>query len=57
MDEARKERKRRYDRERYLRNRDERRRKAREYYRQNRETCIARVRLSEYRRMRRAMGK
>jgi hypothetical protein len=57
MDETRKERKRKYDRERYLRNRDERRRKAREYYRQHREICIARVRLSEYRRMRRAMGK
>jgi hypothetical protein len=53
MEESARERRRRKDRERYLKNRDERLRRAREYYRQNRELCIQRVRLAEYRRLRR----
>lgn len=51
MSEEARERKRQRDRDRYWRNREERQRYAREYYRENREVCILRVRISEFRRL------
>ena len=51
MSEAAREKKRQRDRDRYWRNREERQRYAREYYRMNREVCIMRVRMSEYKRL------
>lgn len=53
MSEEARERKRQRDRDRYWRNRDDRRQYAREYYKANREMCILRVRMSEYKRMQR----
>lgn len=51
MDDERRERKRKRDRMRYWKDREKRLEYAKAYYRKNRQKCIERVRLSEYKRM------